>query len=496
MKIKFILPFILVLGNSFSFGQNIGINEDGSSPDVSAILDIKANDKGILVPRLNSTQMAGVSNPADGLLIYNTSTDSFWFFAGGSWGELNADGDSNPVNELQTISKTGNVITLSNGGGSIIDDDQDNDPSPSNELQSISKSGNYIVLSNGGGSVLDNSQDNDWIISGSNVYRFGNVGIGTGPSAHRLNVSGSSYFSGSIIGTSDIRGSIFYDIQNTGYYLDPASSSTSLRALGTIYGSRYYDISASSAYYLDFSDFATSLRTPGAHYAQSYRDISGSSGFYLDPSNTGTSLWTPGTHIGNRFSDYTNNAYYLDPASTAYSLYAAGTLFAQGLQVTSGTMGAFQLSTGAVNGHILQSDGAGNASWVDPNSIGVGGSIQHMVVHNEATSGTFWTHPSVNVTVAYNPTTRTISVTNNAGQSYWDVSIFANSGAGNSTSCQDLNSVGFINNGATISLAVTSCTTTNQGFSIMAADETGSTTGFKMDIVIYQDDLNAYVSYW
>ncbi len=45
------------------------------------------------------------------------------------------DADADPANELQTISKTGSTVTLSNGGGSFTDavDDADNDPT--NELE-------------------------------------------------------------------------------------------------------------------------------------------------------------------------------------------------------------------------------------------------------------------------------------------------------------------------------------------------------------------------
>ncbi|GAB4300698.1 MAG: hypothetical protein Kow0068_23870 [Marinilabiliales bacterium] len=65
------------------------------------------------------------------------------------------DADADPSNELQTISKTGSIITLSNGGGSFVDADADS----TNELQTISKTGSVITLSNGGGSFVDADSD-------------------------------------------------------------------------------------------------------------------------------------------------------------------------------------------------------------------------------------------------------------------------------------------------------------------------------------------------
>ena len=71
------------------------------------------------------------------------------------------DNDPDPNNEIQTIDKTGNTVTLSNGGGSFTDEVDDNDPDPNNEIQTIDKTGNTVTLSNGGGSFTDEVDDND-----------------------------------------------------------------------------------------------------------------------------------------------------------------------------------------------------------------------------------------------------------------------------------------------------------------------------------------------
>lgn len=55
-------------------GQNAGINLTGEAPDPGAILDVKAPDKGFLLPRLSITStsdMATVSSCwATGLLVF------------------------------------------------------------------------------------------------------------------------------------------------------------------------------------------------------------------------------------------------------------------------------------------------------------------------------------------------------------------------------------------------------------------------------------------
>jgi len=53
-----------------STAQSVGINT--LTPDESAALDIQSSTGGLLIPRMSSAQISGLSNPADGLLIYDT----------------------------------------------------------------------------------------------------------------------------------------------------------------------------------------------------------------------------------------------------------------------------------------------------------------------------------------------------------------------------------------------------------------------------------------
>jgi len=60
-----------------------------------------------------------------------------------------ADEDANPTNELQTISKSEDmVVTLSNGGGFFTDEVEDADADPTNEFQELQLNGQILTLSN------------------------------------------------------------------------------------------------------------------------------------------------------------------------------------------------------------------------------------------------------------------------------------------------------------------------------------------------------------
>lgn len=65
--------------------QSVGINADGSAPDNSAILDVKSTDKGLLLPRIADT--ASITNPAEGLMIYDMSSKCLRIYTGTYWSD-------------------------------------------------------------------------------------------------------------------------------------------------------------------------------------------------------------------------------------------------------------------------------------------------------------------------------------------------------------------------------------------------------------------------
>ena len=65
---------------SYSLKAQVAINTDGSNPDPSAMLDVKSTDKGFLLPRLSVAEIAAISNPADGLQVYNTTDGKLYIY--------------------------------------------------------------------------------------------------------------------------------------------------------------------------------------------------------------------------------------------------------------------------------------------------------------------------------------------------------------------------------------------------------------------------------
>lgn len=56
-----------------------------NTPNASAALDITSTTRGLLVPRMTTTQRDAISSPANGLIIYNTTVNKFQGCAAGAW---------------------------------------------------------------------------------------------------------------------------------------------------------------------------------------------------------------------------------------------------------------------------------------------------------------------------------------------------------------------------------------------------------------------------
>jgi hypothetical protein len=92
---KKLLPILVILFivccSITGYSQNVAINATGTPAAPTAILDISSNSKGVLVPRMNSTERNMILSPAQGLLVYDLETRKFWFYDGG-WNQINSGG--------------------------------------------------------------------------------------------------------------------------------------------------------------------------------------------------------------------------------------------------------------------------------------------------------------------------------------------------------------------------------------------------------------------
>ena len=84
-----IIGIILLFSSANLSAQNVAVTDDETyTAEPTAMLDVKSDSKGLLIPRLTTTQRNGISNPAHGLLVYDSDEKVFYYFDGSSWVNL------------------------------------------------------------------------------------------------------------------------------------------------------------------------------------------------------------------------------------------------------------------------------------------------------------------------------------------------------------------------------------------------------------------------
>ncbi|RXG31618.1 hypothetical protein [Leeuwenhoekiella marinoflava] len=113
MYLRRFLFCVMLLLSITGFAQ-IGIGT--TSPDASSLLDVNSTTQGILTPRMTTTQRLAISDPAEGLLVYDTDESAFYYYETGSWSQLKgAETRDNFVlvkSEADFPAVSGSAITL------------------------------------------------------------------------------------------------------------------------------------------------------------------------------------------------------------------------------------------------------------------------------------------------------------------------------------------------------------------------------------------------
>ena len=86
-RLKLLISIALMFVTVVSKAQGMSVNTTGAAANKSAMMDISSTSKGILIPRMTSTQRTtGISSPAQGLMVYQTDApQGFYYYDGSVW---------------------------------------------------------------------------------------------------------------------------------------------------------------------------------------------------------------------------------------------------------------------------------------------------------------------------------------------------------------------------------------------------------------------------
>jgi hypothetical protein len=200
MKKIFVLTIVL-LSLVKGYSQNTSINATGASPNPSAMLDVSATNKGMLIPRMTSAQRVAIASPATGLMVFDTDINSFYTYNGAAagWAQINywtntgfnstdiyntnsrnvGIGTTNPITKLT-------VQTLTNSYGVT-------------QTDGTVTVGTYIGASEGWLGTRSNHPLTFFTNDGGQQMTLavnGNVGIGNNSPANRLQIGNGGGFGG------------------------------------------------------------------------------------------------------------------------------------------------------------------------------------------------------------------------------------------------------------------------------------------------------------
>lgn len=385
--------FFLFAASTITFctAQNIGIGTN--SPSSSAMLDVNSTTKGLLIPRMTSAQRGAIVSPANGLMVYDITTNSFWYYNNSTWSNLYAGGGGSftlPYNTTVALTSTAFKIKNDESYNAI-----EGESTYGTGVSGISAEGPGVT----GTSLLHNGVYG-YSASGTGVYA--KSGIGTGLYAHSSDgpgISAASNNSSAIIASLNNSNPVIVAVNNPGIGIKGTSNtntgiegnstsgsgvyanSTSGAGLNALSGSGYGIIanSTSNSSIYAFSSNAqptinatnnngTGVAIKGS--SSSYNGVMGTSGGTSTAGVRGEATGLGGNGVfGTTSSNQGYGVYGHSLTGTGlYGFSNTGT----GIKAVSNSSLALDVNgnvkiaggnTTPSNGAVLTSDATGNASW-------------------------------------------------------------------------------------------------------------------------------------
>ena len=139
---KLLFTFLLVATTVCTQAQNVGIGT--TNPAASAALEISGTNKGLLIPRTSATGRTGIATPPKGLMVYDTTHSTFYYYDGGRWLPFYQQNYDSATIDYSSTAVTAENLGVTNNASSDI-------PSSLNSgfiYDNGGPAGNYLANSN------------------------------------------------------------------------------------------------------------------------------------------------------------------------------------------------------------------------------------------------------------------------------------------------------------------------------------------------------------
>jgi hypothetical protein len=109
--LRIILISAIISFTIIANAQSVALNTTGTSADASAMLDVSSTSKGFLAPRMSTVQRTGIPSPANGLMVFDTDTKTYWYYST-VWKEMSNTGGTGNFNVPLDLSQAEAAMPL------------------------------------------------------------------------------------------------------------------------------------------------------------------------------------------------------------------------------------------------------------------------------------------------------------------------------------------------------------------------------------------------